>query len=1018
MPSRISVAVLSSLWCLACGGGHVPGHDDIPFDPGSRDVTPPDWEVFAAQACLTCESDQDCESGRCVVIGGERRCTYLCPDTTACPPYYLCVYLNEALNHVCFPLSADCSCTGANQGESRECESANQHGTCPGTATCDPQDGWVCDAPVPEEEKCDYEDNDCDGEVDEDFLVGEEIVDDRNCSLCGFSCVDLFENGTGHCTTSGTGSPHCELAFCDPGYQPWEGGCAPVNVLPLCTPCTGTDDCDGGACVLLEGEGGVCTWSCEDKPCPEGYACTDLEEGTYCLPSTGSCECTPDNLGLTRPCSNENSNGICFGTETCTESGFTGCTAPIPLPEDCNGKDDDCDGLVDEDLGTQECTVGACIGEMHCEGIDGWVCEAPEPDPETCDYLDNDCDGIVDNGFINPATGQYDTDGHCGGCGNDCGNLSFPNSYGQCQIADAVASCALVCEPGFVDLNQVETDGCECVFLGEDDPPNGVDENCDGIDGEPDNAVFVASWGSDQNPGTALEPLRSIQKGLDAAIVKSLDHVYVTAGTYQGPVNLAHGKEVYGGFDENFSVHDPYSYDSILIRKDCAQELPGALNVVCTAGGFQAVWSGFIVEGPVCTGPNESSYGVYVRNCGNGLILFDNEIRGGKGGPGEPGAAGDMGMDGTHGKDGQAASDMGAPFCYPAYPTEGGAGGSFQCTDVSVNGGDGGSGACPDFDEQFEPEACPVEALQSPLPSEFGQDGLPAAQGGEGGIPGHDALITTYFYDVFSGECTTPLWACTACQLSGFDSNGAKGIDGTAGPDGSGGNGCAKKLGSVAGGLWQGSPGFPGTDAGFGGGGGGGGAGGGVETALGCSDQGMLGLGFGDYGGSGGGGGSGGCGGVSGTGGLAGGGTFTVFMTWDQPTDGLPVLEKNWIVTGMGGAGGTGGAGGLGGVGGHGGSGGDPGDNESTWCARGGRDGGNGGNGGYGGSGGGGCGGPAIGLYLHGTGGSVPPGYGEADNEFIMAGDGGKGGTGGKVASPGGPTGGAGSDGPHLETNL
>jgi hypothetical protein len=34
------------------------------------------------------------------------------------------------------------------------------------------------------------------------------------------------------------------------------------------------------------------------------------------------------------------------------------------MPEVCNLKDDDCDGKVDEDLGTTTCGVGECLHEV------------------------------------------------------------------------------------------------------------------------------------------------------------------------------------------------------------------------------------------------------------------------------------------------------------------------------------------------------------------------------------------------------------------------------------------------------------------------------------------------------------------------------------------------------------------------------------------------------------------------------------------------------------------------------
>ncbi len=75
--------------------------------------------------------------------------------------------------------------------------------------------------------------------------------------------------------------------------------------------------------------------------------------------------------GLTQGCGTACGKGI----ETCVAGAWVNCTAPQPKLEQCNNKDDDCDGSVDEEL-TQPC--GTCnTGTQTCvKGI--WqTCQMP-----------------------------------------------------------------------------------------------------------------------------------------------------------------------------------------------------------------------------------------------------------------------------------------------------------------------------------------------------------------------------------------------------------------------------------------------------------------------------------------------------------------------------------------------------------------------------------------------------------------------------------------------------------------
>jgi len=111
--------------------------------------------------------------------------------------------------------------------------------------------------------------------------------------------------------------------------------------------------------------------------------------------------------------------------------------------ERCNGRDDDCDGLIDEGFGVGgACTSGLGIckvqGVIACAPDGNTFCNAPPqgpPSPETCDGIDNDCDGLVDDGLANP---------------NNC--RIFAVTQGSASLGAATAGVGDVNGDGFDDV--------------------------------------------------------------------------------------------------------------------------------------------------------------------------------------------------------------------------------------------------------------------------------------------------------------------------------------------------------------------------------------------------------------------------------------------------------------------------------------------------------------------------------------------------------------------------------------
>ena len=96
------------------------------------------------------------------------------------------------------------------------------------------------------------------------------------------------------------------------------------------------------------------------------------------------------------------------GTETCTDGRWQGCTAAAPGVETCNGVDDDCDGIADDDL-EQSCEADFGLGTATCEAGVWGTCSGPGPAEEVCNGADDDLDGEVDEGLQIAVTGwTYD----------------------------------------------------------------------------------------------------------------------------------------------------------------------------------------------------------------------------------------------------------------------------------------------------------------------------------------------------------------------------------------------------------------------------------------------------------------------------------------------------------------------------------------------------------------------------------------------------------------------------------
>ncbi len=200
-------------------------------------------------------------------------------------------------------------------------------------------------------------------------------------------CKDSLVCENNICVTD-SGNDECNPACTEESETCFKGQCVPFG---------NPDDKDGDGSLVGE--------DCDDfnreiLPGAHEY-CDGMDNNCDGLTDEGCPDCED---GGVQACSSD--IGECVaGLQNCTDGGWEICPGTGPLPELCDSKDNDCDGLTDEVCPCEDgheffCGIdeGICaVGVQSCvEGLWSGCHNGELPRTEICNGLDDDCDGLTD----------------------------------------------------------------------------------------------------------------------------------------------------------------------------------------------------------------------------------------------------------------------------------------------------------------------------------------------------------------------------------------------------------------------------------------------------------------------------------------------------------------------------------------------------------------------------------------------------------------------------------------------
>lgn len=276
-------------------------------------------------------------------------------------------------------------------------------------------------------ELCNDADDDCDGEVDEDFAFESDVA---NCGACGNACASSPDNAASACE-EGACVLRCDSGFLDCNGLASDGCESDRNRPATCGACDVS--CAGGTPFCMETDTGeTCVERCEEGSTACEGSCVDLtSDPRHCGTCDRACTAPPNAVAtcMAGDCAFECDPGYA----DCDGDPANGCESMLRELDHCGRCGERCErpGAV------ASCATGTCqmLG---------------------CAPLFGDCDGDPGNGCEEDLSSSLT---RCGGCDTAC-TTGVDNG----EVACVEGRCRLTCSPGFGNCDGDVTTGCEAAL--------------------------------------------------------------------------------------------------------------------------------------------------------------------------------------------------------------------------------------------------------------------------------------------------------------------------------------------------------------------------------------------------------------------------------------------------------------------------------------------------------------------------------------------------------------------------